>query len=257
MKELLSSKGFSALEVALVVIVMGIIGGTGYFVYDSQKEANQLLDSADASAQVEAEVKSIKLTEQYDDPVGNFSLMYPKSWKLDASVDKTDKEYPSSDAKITSPKGSVLVLGSDYGGKGGMCEPEEDDVPFAAGNTCASLEYLSVEQLPIDNVFYAASAGNKVSYKKANVALVTSHYAAPDGKAEYQIGVTNNNPEYPIAVNVPEMGLVGISSLSVYDSSGKSKPYIYAKAVGSNEAFLKSDDAKVIMSILRTLKIKT
>ena len=42
----LSQKGFSGVEAILIVVIVSIIGGTGYFVYISSSKANKALDSS-------------------------------------------------------------------------------------------------------------------------------------------------------------------------------------------------------------------
>jgi hypothetical protein len=45
----LNAGGFGTLEVLLVIVIAGVIGGAGYFVYDSQRKTNTALDNATKS----------------------------------------------------------------------------------------------------------------------------------------------------------------------------------------------------------------
>lgn len=205
--------------------------------------------------------KSTSTTKVYTDPVGKFSVQYPADWKLTATKDVKDASTASAEAKLTSPTGTVLELKSDWGGRGGMCEPEAGDKPFAAGNACASNEYLSSELLPIDNVYYPvdverANGTTGTTYKKTDILLVTSHYAYIDGKSQYLIGLIDSNPQYTISLKDPDMGLIAPKHfLTVYDADGTFQPYIYATASGTTKEFLQSKDADTIKAILRTIKV--
>ncbi len=42
----LNSKGFSPVHILLLVVIVGMIGGVGYYVYSSQKKTNQTPDNA-------------------------------------------------------------------------------------------------------------------------------------------------------------------------------------------------------------------
>jgi Tfp pilus assembly protein PilE len=45
----LNAKGFGILEGLLIVVIVGLLGGAGYYVYNSQKKTNESLDSANNS----------------------------------------------------------------------------------------------------------------------------------------------------------------------------------------------------------------
>ena len=85
MKKILNSNGFSALEVALVVIVMGLIGGSGYYVYSSQKDT----DAKNNDSTQQDQTKAADTKEQTSDPYAQWqmasfelidaSFKYPKS----------------------------------------------------------------------------------------------------------------------------------------------------------------------------------
>ncbi len=83
---------------------------------------------------------------------------------------------------------------------------------------------------------------------------MTFRLADTDGKSQYFIGIEEDDPGYPIEINKPQMGLnYSFTSLSVNDADGNFKPYIYAYAIGDDESFLSSEDAKTIKLILQSL----
>lgn len=84
MKKLLqNSHGFSALEVALFVIVMGLIGGSGYYVYNEQKDNNKTTGN---SGTQETKGSDQQETDAYtgwatcSDSTEDVSFKYPKAW---------------------------------------------------------------------------------------------------------------------------------------------------------------------------------
>jgi len=55
----LNQKGFSGVEALLIVVIVAIIGGVGYYVYQSQQETKKSQDNANKSSQeIEAEKKT-------------------------------------------------------------------------------------------------------------------------------------------------------------------------------------------------------
>jgi type II secretory pathway pseudopilin PulG len=86
--------GFSSLELLLVLIIIGIVGCVGWYVYHSQSRANEALDKANSSSKLTATDTTSGWQTFSDDgtkypatPDGNgdavgFSFMYPKNWKF-------------------------------------------------------------------------------------------------------------------------------------------------------------------------------
>lgn len=251
------------LEVLLVIIFLGLAGFIGWFIYYTQQVANENYAAANTASQATpakaapAPEKTVTLSKTYADTNGNFTVQYPAGWKVKTAKD-TNPDFSSVTTTITSPKGTVLHLDSNNGGKGGSCEPGTNDEPFAKGNVCPSIEYLSSETLPINNVYNMMGKTVKGSYssslKKSKVVLVTSHYLGVDGKESYSVNVQNSDTEFPVELNKPTTGAVmSANSLSVYGSTGKFHPYVYAYSQGTTAAFLDSADATTLKAILRTL----
>jgi hypothetical protein len=86
----LNSKGFSAVEGLLVLIVVGIIAGAGWYVWQARNNANSALDTANQTTSSIAKAKPTKKVEAVTDPTadwtsftsaaGKYSLKYPKNW---------------------------------------------------------------------------------------------------------------------------------------------------------------------------------
>lgn len=256
-----SSDGFGALGLLLILVIVGGISFAGWSVYRAQTKPSTTKSENNNQSTNNTPSTASDLSKTYTDPVGNFSIKYPSDWTLAASSNTSDPNFATSEATLSSPSGTVLKLGSNWGGRGGFCVPEDSEKPFTPGNTCPSVEYLSSEALPIANVYYASlttgadgTSGNV--FKKSNIVLATKHYMDNAGKSEYVIGITDSNPPDELQLNKPIMGLV-ISDFffTPYNAAGKFYPYIYAYASGADASFLQSKDVSTIKDILRTMVV--
>lgn len=86
----INQKGFGVVEILLVFVIIGLIGGTGYYVYNSQKKTNTALDNT-ANSQSEPQKSEDEEDNQetvdetadwatFSSEDGHFSLKHPKSW---------------------------------------------------------------------------------------------------------------------------------------------------------------------------------
>lgn len=78
----LDTWGFSIVEVILIVVIIGLLGGIGYYVYSSQKKTNTALDSA-AKSQGEpqkTEKKTTPVSSTKTDP--NTGYVVVKDWNV-------------------------------------------------------------------------------------------------------------------------------------------------------------------------------
>ena len=60
MKLSINQKGFTVIEGLLVFVIVAIIGGTGYYVYHSNKQADKNLKNASSSAEFAKKKKETK-----------------------------------------------------------------------------------------------------------------------------------------------------------------------------------------------------
>jgi hypothetical protein len=255
-----NQQGFTAVEGLLLVVILGIIGYVGWFVYSRNAPARTSTDTAQSATTSPSPAAVAKAeTTTYTDSVGSYTVTYPKTWKIVTEKVLDDPAMKISKSTLTSPTGTVLNMISDNGGKGGDCQPETGDVPFKAGNACPSWVYLASEKLSLPDVFSPIHYGNPydgMKYEPADIRLVDVKYADRDGKPTYIIGLDKASTVRAIELNKPEMGaFVNYTFITVYDSKGTFHPYIYAYASGPDEAFLKSADATTIREILRSLKV--
>lgn len=82
------SAGFSALHFLLVLVIFGIIGAAGWWVYNAQQEANATLDAATKSSTPAPSQKTAKPVAakipagylEYKNKEQGFSFAYPAQW---------------------------------------------------------------------------------------------------------------------------------------------------------------------------------
>lgn len=116
-----SQKGFSAVETILLVIIVGLIGFTGWYVYTSNGKANKTLDQANSVQNSTPTVKESNKTYE-STAIKGLSFKYPTSWILEngeTAFDGTDT------TTLTSPQGSKVYWGSGGAGFGGNCDDRD------------------------------------------------------------------------------------------------------------------------------------
>jgi hypothetical protein len=112
----LTQKGFAVLEAVLIFVIVGILGGTGYYVYNSNKTSNDTLNKAGSSAQsTVVRKKKADPTAKwiaYTSEKGKFSVKYPPTW-----VQPPNQEYCGdflkTDLEIGPDSKSVVKCGGD------------------------------------------------------------------------------------------------------------------------------------------------
>lgn len=260
MKSSQKQSGFTLIETLLVLIVLLLVGFIGFSVYSASQNRDTVANSKAAATEDKKATKKTteKLNKTYTNTYGHYSIKYPASWKLADTTESPDREQS---ATLTSAKGTVLKLRADEGGKGGACEPSEGDVVYRPGNTCPTLEYLSLDTVPVDNLYYPMSVTRAdgsidFEYTKGGLAAVTTKYGDTEGKLTYNVAATSTRSNEPIELNSPKMAAFSSGTfVNVNDKTGKFYPYIYVQASGNSESFLRSVDVKTIKEIIKTIKL--
>lgn len=118
-----NQKGFSPTLAVLIIVVMGLIGGLGYYVYQAQQN-NQTKSNVSNTRQP---------LKQFTDPTKSYSFSYPGDWDV--------KKLPSLGEKVQS-------ISINYPGG-----PETDPIiitfdrtPTQAQQTAASWEAAAKEE---------------------------------------------------------------------------------------------------------------
>jgi hypothetical protein len=91
-------KGFSAIEALLILVIVAIIGGTGWYIWHSRSNTDKTLTANSSSTSnfnkkgtpSKAPTQSTGPTADwasYSSPLGKFTLKYPKSWVVPTNPD--------------------------------------------------------------------------------------------------------------------------------------------------------------------------
>lgn len=84
-----NQKGFSAVAVLLIVVVVGLISGVGWYVYKSQNKPKDTQQTADSNKTATENKEEVQDPDQYTPPEGwkkysdkenTISFYYPASW---------------------------------------------------------------------------------------------------------------------------------------------------------------------------------
>jgi Tfp pilus assembly protein PilE len=234
--------GFGAVEVILIVLVVGLLGFIAVQYIGNRDRQNG--DSSQQDQSNNSESKKVA-NKEYKNTLAGFTVKYPETWKLETSnSEQGGSEYPTTSTTITSPNKNVLNLNVGYGGKGGGCFPKTSDIPHASGNECNTEEFLSKEKINA-----TASYTDDQGTKEYPVYLVAKKFTGIDDKTVYIIGLET---EYgvPLELNKPHMGFY-LSNMEFYSG----KYHIYAYAQGSSPDFLNSEDGEAIKTTLRSFSL--
>lgn len=126
----INQKGFSAVEALLIVVIIVVLGGVSWYVYDSQKKTNQALDkTTQAQNDPQKTEPKPKATEPPKDEATNWLLYEPpgKQYKLRLADGWKVRRAESTDngasfwsyTSLTLRPGVVAQVEVSEGGRGG------------------------------------------------------------------------------------------------------------------------------------------
>jgi len=106
--------GFSAVEALLILVIVGMIGGTGYYVWHATQNSDKLLsansDSTTVTHKKKAAVDETASWYLYKAPSGNYKLRLPDGWKLER-YQEDDFIYGAEASNTTYKKGTLATVG--------------------------------------------------------------------------------------------------------------------------------------------------
>ena len=151
-----NQKGFALVEGLLILIVVGILAGTGWYVWNSRNNTDKSLDNTTKTSAFTKKPAKANVTSEanipadwpvYKDTTNNLSFSYPSSWN------SIPDSYSQQTINITSPDIKV-----------------EDIVPFGgtkvtAGNKI-TLIFTTQTGKTLDQIFSSSLAGDPHSNVK-------------------------------------------------------------------------------------------
>lgn len=183
-----NNKGFSVIEGLLIMVILGIIGGTGWYVYNVQNKTTESLINADAANSSAVNYKTSKTTKPNITPdpttgswvavtsgAKRFSIKVPDGWSF---LNWTSRDYlqaygyedvsynVSQPAKVIDQNGFVRdsgdptrfsVNGGPISNKSVRAKPDASPTDFGPVSGVMGKKYI--ETFKIDK--YGVKAGTK------------------------------------------------------------------------------------------------
>jgi hypothetical protein len=195
-----NQKGFSAVEGLLIFIIVAIIAGVGWYVWDSNKKTNNILNSADKSSNATPISTKKKTTTDkttpdpysgwkgYTNSKYGISFKYPTTWalsdesQLDPSKSATKQEFATglkltTDTKYNNTVG-VEVLDESLSTAGAWYDNNYNQSPLITKTTNtlkgkSSVQY-DVTNSGVNSKLYLFGVGDKTySFWSVNEQLNT------------------------------------------------------------------------------------
>lgn len=90
-----SQKGFSAVEALLILVIVGIVGGLGWYVWDANEDSKNSLSKSSQAEQKKTESSSSKW-KWYENKNFGFKFSYPESYGTASIIHTTEGDGPKS-----------------------------------------------------------------------------------------------------------------------------------------------------------------
>ena len=121
----LDQKGFGIVQTLLLVIIIGLIGGTGYYVYNAQKDTNKSLDNANQTLEQLSKKNSSDEVKDAQEQWTEFnfnqqdvSFRIPDGWRL---IHNTESDILYGDSEnIVYQEGQRAVIETTTAGRDGV-----------------------------------------------------------------------------------------------------------------------------------------
>jgi|GEM_PF-1359751 len=126
----LNSPGFAAIEALLVVIILGLVGFTGWFVWHSKQVSDKTLTDASKSQPTTAAKKSSNTVKKpaasdetsswllYSPPSKNYTVQLADGWKL-SRYQTADNLFTFNAADLNPSPGTKAIVATETLGKDG------------------------------------------------------------------------------------------------------------------------------------------
>ena len=233
--------GFGAVPALLVLAVFGIIGGTGWYVWQQKRAAQPAANTAITPAASEPQVEPEEAMKEYRNTDYGFSFSYPASWTISEEFEDIGRGGPEGAVTVTSPNGTILSFRGNFGGKGGSCEPDPADKPHDTKN-CSTLEVINVKEIAQPSATY-----------RYPIYLVRSRFTparANNERSRYALFATSG----PNAISKPGITIDAEMDFGLIRHKG----YIEVHVTGGDQktaSYFDSVNAKEATKVLETFRI--
>ncbi len=260
-----TQNGFGLVEGLLVVVVLLLLGFGGFYVLDSYNNDKDSKSNNTNSANTDSQNSDEVELATYKNETFGVELQYPSDWvKEETTGEQLGAEYPTVEVTFKTPSNNIMYLKTDYGGKGGVCEPAATDVPHSKTNLCTTEEVLDAEKLSVRipaEPKYADSGEIENLNTFSNLYRINRKYSGFQKDSVYEVCLTDSDAEAALAKG-PVMGAIHPEipvSINDFVLSPKPDPkvffYLYSCMTSDSENIFQSEDGKAAMEVLRSLKL--
>jgi hypothetical protein len=199
----LTQKGFAIIQTILILGIAAIIGGTGYYVYNSNKTSNDTLNKAGSPAQsTVVRKKKADPTAKwvaYTSEKGKFSVKYPPTW-VQPSNQEYCGDFLKTDLEIGPDSKSVVKCGADG-------QSSQVSIAFYVGDLrndpVVKFQSAGWENIKTETITVDGQKGARVSATAANQPQLLGSF--PDGTVIFRdIFYVNGNTYRANYMQVPE-----------------------------------------------------
>lgn len=243
----LNQKGFSHLEIALIIVVFALIGGAGYYVLkQNNKHQNSTATTASTTPDTASSSQAPTTLKEYKNTEHGFSFQYPSNWKLTEKLEASNRgegtNRTEGEVTVTSPSGTVVHFGPNFGGKGGECF--DDQTGTETTRTCATLTVYSAEKVQ------TTSGVEQVYYYQASV----TQPLRSGGQTSYMVFISNNTffPKQPGSI----LGVIFMPFDEIHTNKSEITVYVDGKeaSLKNTKAYFDSAEAKEATPILKSFR---
>lgn len=178
-----SQKGFAVLETLLILVILAIIGGTGWYVYKSKNDIYQSYDSTGNSQNSIPKKPAAKADtstwKDYTNKAGRFSLKYPSSWVTAANPDQCTEGL----ALFGPDQQSVGKCATEGSGQISIVSYEAQSVDDRDLSTDPGFKNASVSTVKVDNV-----SGKRIAVTASTDPGGEGDFSVQAGPMAYPVG---------------------------------------------------------------------
>lgn len=169
-----NQRGFAILEAVLILVIIAIVGGVGWYVVKQNKDKDQSkTETSSSSAPQEPSLQEIETLDtsdwkNYTDD-GGYTFSYPSDWSLDTSTE-------GSGLSILLSPGHQWLEKSPYPSKGSQIDIRKLNRTDKTGaDTTPSNLGLTPDSKAGDNLVFVKPPETDTTFNKADVHITTAY----------------------------------------------------------------------------------